>query len=234
MKNYIFGNKYCSILTKPISMKYLSLTVLILIMSCAKKNESENLKTEVKTLKVETPIKLTDKSVKFLWREDAYDKELKDTVNTIFINKEYSKNISEPEKAALGFVASFIGSECDWDGEPNAKYDNLSCKINTALNIGYQCSEEHLNFLRKWFKNDKKQLERLKDCSAVPFTASVQNTFDYINVVTKGDTIKITFKANGINMRSEKSWSYKEEDTFVLKKDNLVLVKSKESESESH
>ncbi|MCC9018735.1 hypothetical protein [Flavobacterium lipolyticum] len=212
-------------------MKYLSLTILILIVSCTKKNESENLNKKVEALKVETPIKLTDKSVKFLWREDEYDKELKDTVNTIFINKEYSKNISEPEKAALGFVASFIGSECDWDGEPNEKRDNLSCKINTALNIGYQCSEEHLSFLRKWFKNDKKQLERLADCSAVPFTASSQVTFDYINVVTKGDTIKISFKVVGASMRTQRSSSYEEEDTFVLKKDNLVLVKSNESES---
>ncbi|MFD1605824.1 hypothetical protein ACFSJW_04410 [Flavobacterium artemisiae] len=206
-------------------MKYSILIILILLMSCAKKNES-------KTVKVETPIKMTDKSVKFLWREDEYDKELKDTVNTIFINQEYCKNISEPERAALGFVSSFIGSECDWDGKANENYDNLSCKINTALNLGYQCSNTHLSFLRKWFKNDQKSLERLKDCSAVPYTASVQNTFDYINILTKGDTIKITFKASGVNMRSGNSWSYKEEDTFVFKKDNLLLVNSKESENE--
>ncbi|MTH14143.1 hypothetical protein [Flavobacterium sp. LC2016-01] len=215
-------------------MKYLSLTILIFLISCAKKNESENLNTGAVTLKTETSIKLTDKSVKFLWRADEYDKELKDTVSRIFINQEYSKNISEPEKAALGFVASFIGSDCDWDGEPNAKYDNLSCKINTALHLGHQCSEEHLGFLRKWFKNDKKALERLKDCSAVPYTASVQSTFDYINITTKGDTITISFAANGVNMRTEQSWSYKEEDTFVFKKDNLVFVKSKESENEKN
>ena len=215
-------------------MKYLSLTILILLMSCAKKNESENLTTEVKTLEGETALKLTDKSVKFLWRENEYDKELNDTVNTIFINQEYCKNISEPEKAALGFIASFIGSECDWDGEANKKYDNLSCKINRALNLGYQCSEEHLNFLRKWFKKDKKALERLTDCSAIPYTASSQETFDYINIITKGDTIKISFEASGVNMRSEKSWSYKEEDTFVLKNDNIVFIKAEESENEQN
>ncbi|CAM3124392.1 hypothetical protein [Flavobacterium frigoris] len=214
-------------------MKYLILTILTLLISCAKKNESENLTTDSKTIEIETLFKMTDKSVKFLWREDEYDKELKDTVNTIFINQEYCKKISEPEKAALGFVSSFIGSECDWDGEPNKKYDNLSCKINTTLNLGYQCSETHLSFLRKWFKNDKKSLKRLTDCSAIPYTASSQETFDYINILTKGDTIIITFRASGVNMRNEESWSYKEEDTFVLKKDNLFFVKSKESENES-
>lgn len=213
-------------------MKYFSLTILIILMSCAKKSESENLTTDDKTINVDTGFKLTDKSVKFLWREDEYDEELKDTVNTIFINQEYCKNISEPERAALGFVSSFIGSECDWDGEPNSKYDNLSCKINTALNLGYQCSEEHLSFLRKWFKNDKKSLERLTDCSAIPYTASSQTTFDYIDIITKGDTIKITFKASGFNMRYQESWSSKVEDTFILKNDNLVFVKSKESENE--
>lgn len=212
-------------------MKYSILTLLILLVSCTKKNEPE---AKIKTAKVETPIKMTDKSVRFLWREDKYDKESNDTVNTVFINKEYCKNISEPERAAIGFVASFIGSECDWDGKANENYDNLSCKINTALNLGYQCSETHLSFLRKWFKKDKKSLERLTDCSAVPYTATVQNTFSYINVQTKGDTIKITFKASGVDMRSQDSWRYKEENTFVLKKDNLLLVKSKELESESY
>ena len=43
-----------------------------------------------------------------------------------------------------------------------------------------------LSFLRKWFKNDQKSLDRLKDCSAVPYTASVQNTFDYINILRSG------------------------------------------------
>ena len=35
-------------------------------------------------------------------------------------------------------------------------------------------------------------------------------------------------------MRSGNSWSYKEEDTFVFKKDNLLLVNSKESENEKN
>jgi len=86
--------------------------------------------------------------------------------------------------------------------------------------------------LRKWFKNDKKSLERLTDCSAIPYTASSQSTFDYIDIITKGDTIKITFKASGFNMRYQESWSSKVENTFILKNDNLVFVKSIESENE--
>ena len=67
------------------------------------------------------------------------------------LNQDYIKTMTDPEKAALGYVATFVGNDCWWDGEANEEKSNLDCKIITTLGLGYQCSNEHLGFLRKWF-----------------------------------------------------------------------------------
>ncbi len=173
--------------------------------------------------------KLTDKSVKFLWREDRYNKELNDTFNTLIINEELCKSLTEPERAAIGFVVTFIGSECDWDGEAKDNFSNLKCKTLTALDLGYQCSDKHLGFLRRWFKNDSKTLKELEDCPTVPYTATSQNTFDYINLKVKDNKISVEFGANGVNMRIGQSWSWTETDHFQFDIDNIKLIKKEES-----
>lgn len=207
-------------------MKYLLvITFIFSFFSCVQEN-----KTSDKKIKKE--LKLTDKSVKFLWRANKFDKELKDTINTICINEEYCKTISDPEKAVLGYIATFIGNECEWDGDYTEDRSNLKCRINSSLKLGYQCSEKHLSFLKKWFKKDTKILEELKNCPTTPFTASSQETFDEINLVTKNNTIKVLFKVNGVNMQIQESWNYTVEKIFKLQNNNLTLIKVIESKIE--
>ena len=216
-------------------MRFLIIIVIFLLASCGQANrnsEKKNITSDTLSkpnLANKTIHTLIDKSIKFVWRADKYDEQLKDTLNTIIINEDFCKTISEPERAALGYVATFVGSECNWDGEAKTDFSNLKCKIISALDLGYQCSEKHLGFLRSWFKNDAKVLEHLKDCPEVPFTASSQDTFDEINLTEKSDTIKVWFAANGVNIRMGESWNWTEEDIFVFKNDNLKLVKVNES-----
>ena len=181
-----------------------------------------------------TKIKLTDKTVKFLWRADKYDDALKTTFNSIFINEDYCKTITDAEKAALGYVATFIGNECKWDGNYNDERRNLKCKILTALNLGYQCSNKHLGFLRQMFKSDAKVLEELKpgNCPTTPDGATIQETFDEINLSIKGNEIVICYKVSGINTRESKSWNWTETDTFQLNTDNIKLIKKEKSKFE--
>lgn len=217
--------------------KYIYIVTLFFLSSCGRKNnnaentEKFNSVSLVKTTENSSGknIKLTDKSLKFLWREDRYDEELKYTFNTIIINEELCKSLTEPERAALGFVATFIGSECNWDGDAKDHFSNLKCKTLDALGLGYQCSEKHLGFLRQWFKNDRKSLNELKDCPTVPYTATSQETFDYINLQVKGNTISVEFGANGVNMRMGESWSWTEIDHFQLDNDNIRLIKKDKS-----
>ena len=218
-------------------MKYLYIAILLFLASCGQTNNAvdqskvANSDTVLKDIE-NTPVnnfQFTDKSVKFLWRADKYDEELKDTFNSIFINEEYCKTITDPERAALGYVATFIGNECWWNGEANDERSNLKCKILTALNLGYQCSDKHLGFLRQWFKDDKKALAELENCPTIPYTSTIQDTFDEITLKVNGNEISIFFKANGVNTREGNSWSWTETDYFQVDNDNIKLIKQDKS-----
>lgn len=191
---------------------------LILLFSC-KENTSTIHKNE-----------LTNKNKLFLWREDVYNANLKDTFNSIVISNSLCEKLSDPEIAALGYVATFIGNECDWDGEYKEDRSNLKCKILSALNLGYQCSAQHLGFLKKWFKNDKKVLAEINsNCPTTPFTATIQETFDKIAIKVEGNKIAVTFDASGVNMRESYYWSWTETDYFIVKNNTIQLIKKVES-----
>ncbi|WP_155845733.1 hypothetical protein [Chryseobacterium gregarium] len=175
--------------------------------------------------KVIKPLKLADKKVKFLWRKFQYDKELSTDINTIILNKNYIKSISDPEKAALAYAATFIGNECGWDGKADDNRGNLKCKILTALNLGYQCSDQHLGFLRFWFRNNQEIMKELENCPTTPDGATVQDTFDEINLQITGNKITVFFKASGVNLREGKSWNWTEKHFFEFKKNELLLLK---------
>ncbi len=203
-------------------MKYLYIATVILLASCGHKNKVANVNSvskvnETTSAKTYT---LTDKTIKFLWLDSS---------NFIVINEEFCKTISDPEKAALGYVATFIGNECWWDGDYTENRSNLKCEILTALNLGYQCSDKHLGFLKKWFKNDMTSLNKLESCPTTPNTSTIQDTFDEIILTTKGNEISVFFKANGINMREEESWSWSETDYFEFDTDNIKLIKQDKS-----
>jgi hypothetical protein len=214
--------------------------VLILCMLCTSCVDSE------KSAKERTPappkhqtsvhtsnhFHLTDKSITFLWREDVYSKTYQDTFSSIVINEDFCKHISAPEKAALGYVATFIGNECRWEDDYKEDRSNLKCKVLTALGLGYQCSDKHLGFLRKLFKKDAKALERLRTetCPTTPDGATSQNTFDKITLTVKGNDIWVIFKAEGIHLREGKSWSWTEKVHFRFDTDNIKILKTEVSD----
>lgn len=172
-----------------------------------------------------------DTSVWFLSWEAVYDKTSGDSVTSLRVNEAYCKTITDPERAALGYVATFVGSECQWDGDANPEFSNLKCKALDALGLGYQCSPQHLGFLRKWFRGDKKSLEALESCPVVPFTATIQNTFEAIDLVVKGNIITVSYKAHGVNIRESDSWTWTETDRFEFGKDDIRLVRTDKTEA---
>ena len=174
-------------------------------------------------------IQLRDKKIKFLWRETHYDSALETDINSIMLNEDYIKNISEPEKAALAYVATFIGNECEWDGNPNESRSNLKCKILWALDLRYQCSDRHLDYLRFWFRSNEKILKEFENCRTKPDGATIQNTFDEINLEVNDNKIIVSFKASGINLREGESWNWTEKQFFEFKENELILTKKEVS-----
>lgn len=177
-----------------------------------------------------TSVKLKNQQVKFLWREEHFDPEYDATINTIVLDEAYIKTISDPEKAALGYVATFIGNECAWDGKASPNRSNLKCKILTALDLGYQCSDIHLGFLRQWFRDDSTALEKLENCPTIPDGSTIQETFDKIDLTIDGDEIVIAYTVTGINTRESKSWTWDVKDHFKFDDSSLELVKTEKSE----
>ncbi|WP_299435601.1 hypothetical protein [uncultured Aquimarina sp.] len=182
-----------------------------------------------------TSTKPSDKNIKVLWRETLYDESLKTDVNTIVLNKDYQKSIAKPERAALGYVATFIGNECEWDGKTNENRSNLKCKLLSYLDLGYQCSDKHLNFLKKSFSKDTVALKKLKRCRTIPNTATVQSTFNTISMKTntKEQTILINYEVTVINMREDNVSSYTKIDTFKYDQDQIILLNSEKIDNNS-
>lgn len=211
-------------------MKSISIWIsLILLVSCQTNSQV------LEKYSTNTSIDLTEqkntfhKTIKFLWREDKYDEELKGTYNLITINTEFCKTITGGEKAALAYVATFIGNECRWDGKVTAGRTNLKCKILTALELGYQCSEKHLGFLRQWFRNDEKSIQELESCPTIPDGATVQDTFDEITLIVKGDQIIVSFKAHGVNIREGRRWHWTQSDYFEFRENEIRWLKEEKS-----
>lgn len=200
-------------------MKYVYIAILFLFGSCREGNKAPQA-TDAATNENAKSVSIKDKTVQFLWR---------DTSGTLLINQDFCKTITDAEKAALGYVATFIGNECEWDGKPTKDRSNLKCEILTALNLGYQCSEQHLGFLKKWFKNDTTVLEEIKICPTTPNTSTIQDTFDEIVVTTKGNDILISFKANGIHLREQKEWEWSETAYFKVQNEYIQLIKKDRS-----
>jgi len=170
--------------------------------------------------------------VQFLSRQIAYDEALDAEVSTIVINQSYLHNITPPEKAALAFIAYDIGNECEWGSDSDGNRRVLWCRIISALDLGHQCSDKQLSFLRNWFSKDTVALEKLKSCRTIPNTANIQTTFDEI-LIQKNDTektITVSYKVTGINMRESESWHWSQIDVFEYDSEHIVLVDSKKSD----
>lgn len=171
------------------------------------------------------PVALTNKSITVAWRANVYYSQLQDSVSTILVDTVFCQHISEPERAAIGFVVTFIGNECYWDGDAKEDMSNLKCRVTDALNLGYQCSDKHLKFLRDWFKNDRPSLDKIKDCPMIPHTASTQTTFDEIRLTVKDNIIKVWYRANGMDMHNNDAWYWTQEDTFEVEGSSIKLLK---------
>ena len=225
----LFRNEIIGLTIKEKIVSNILFISILLLVSCTKPSNKTDISISNNHTKINS---LKDTTITFLWRENRYDEKLKGTYNFIVINENYCKTISEPEKAALAYVATFIGNECWWENdEPNADRTNLKCKILSALDLGCQGSEQHLSFLRNWFKNDKKCLKELENIPSTPYTSTIQDTFDKINITVKGNTIKVWYKASEINSRDDLSWEWTETDYFKVDKDNLQLVKVDKSKN---
>lgn len=156
---------------------------------------------------------------KVVWREDIYDPSLKAHVNVIKIDESYFSKVTEPEKAVLGYLASTIGNECYADGSKQ----NVKCKILTALNLGYQCSESNKSFLKNWFRDDAAIVSQIENCKPT-LPETIEKTFEEIKISTEVNTIKVELKGLKLNIKENTSNKWSESILFKVDGDKVSLL----------
>lgn len=129
----------------------------------------------------------------------------------VFYHDEYGRpvvrldrlpNCSDGLKAILALYALENGAGCDvYIGQGLAR-----CALTRALGLGANCSEEHIRFVRSWFKfipkltsrlirglnDDSQKAGSLEDlCYARPDTASSQNIWEIIRVSMAEETVTV-------------------------------------------
>jgi len=155
-----------------------------------------------------------DNYIKILWLDEN---------RFIQLNEDYIKTVTNQQRAALGYIAAFVGNECEWDGAKNADESNLKCKLNYALGFGYQCSDQQLSFLKKWFRKDKKIIENLQSCKKTPTSSStIQDRFISLNMFTGDGVIKIIYSAVGVDLDKQRQWQWTEESTYSFTENQII------------
>lgn len=187
-----------------------------LILACEeeiKTTENENTTEEESSSKEPEVANVTTNEnwANFLWRENIYDEELQSEVSSIVLDQDLLEELTAGEKAAIAYIATYIGNECQYK---NNDQEGLDCKLITALGLGYQCSEKHLSFLRNAFQGEEEVLKKLENCPEIPFTASSQSTFDELKIKRGNDQLIVFVKAGHVNMRLQSSTEWEETYTF--------------------
>jgi hypothetical protein len=148
---------------------------------------------------------------------------------SIWIDSEIIKKLPPSKKAVLAYISSLVGNECkrvETFEEQFVETDeyHLRCELTSALGLGYQCEEAHLEYLRNWFKEDSLTLEELEDCYMIPWTATVQTRINQLKLATEGDKIYVFLHAEGVNFSENLNWEWEQILIFKEKANSLIRI----------
>ena len=147
--------------------------------------------------------------VKILWWEETQ----------VVLNLKFISKMNEEERAILALLSTYAGGECIYNEDTK-----LECSLTSALNLGYQCSEEHLSFVKKWFLKDYDVYTRINDCYSVPYTATNQSKFSEILFSRNKNMITVKYKIQGVNLAELLFYEWEFIETFELRDNYLFKI----------
>lgn len=142
--------------------------------------------------------------------------------------------MSDGMKAILAMYALQNGAGCAGGNE------NISCSLTDSLNIGGQCSKEHINIIRTWFmkripkmggyadsiyKNIQSPENLNNICYKMPDSATFQNVWDIIRVTTNKNNV--TIDAHGSWLAREETGDFRYITEYKINKDSVVVISHK-------
>jgi len=137
------------------------------------------------------------------------------------VNNAVIKNFGEPMKAIVAYYAAIAGSNCDGN----------TCGLTTALGLGNQGSDAHIQLLQKYFKGDKTaDLLINQKCYLPPNTASVFNDYTFLRFLIENNKVIIQYRVVVYNrgviryMESDNDEIWIEPTGLKVKKKKLMQV----------
>ncbi len=138
------------------------------------------------------------------------------------INSEFLKAINKPEKAMISWYLFSFGNECD---ESSSK---VKCQLLQELKIEDECDSAHLDNLLQWFSKDMLAVYKLRSCPNIAKESPIQNTFEFISLQRKADTLSITYTVKGINSVQEKSWNTTRTEAYLIRNKTFLKIEINE------
>ena len=164
---------------------------------------------------------------------------------TVDVNLKPLGELSSGMKAILAFYAMRANGGCppgEWDD--NTKVYKMECPLTTALGLGYQCSDEQITLVKKWFKDgipalgllDSKttqEVNKNKDfasiCNSTPYTATHQSNWSSIRIKRLDDgMVTITAEGDWTSGPEGDAGSFRAVTTFRILTDRVQVVNHKE------
>ena len=135
------------------------------------------------------------------------------------VNKKDINRLNEPLKALGAYYCCRAGSNCDIDDQHNEV-----CELTTAFGLGEQGSDQHINILKKWFRNDPETSTSIKQHCFLSISGSNYfSDFDKLVFTTRHDTVNINYKIG--YYRRGNSTSRKFNDIAIIKKNEIKFIK---------
>lgn len=98
--------------------------------------------------------------------------------------------LSDAERAAVAYVATTVGTECDWvEGTDLSAPKDMDCKLTTALGLGPQCEEKHRALVHEFLGH-----EMPAQCAKIPTTAFAQTILSTLSLEHQAENITLTYE----------------------------------------
>ena len=130
------------------------------------------------------------------------------------INKQDVDKLNEPLRALAAYYSALAGNNCD----------GTNCDLTSALGLGVQGSDKHIELIKKWFPNDTvaKTLIR-QDCFQSSNGSSYFTDYNSLIFDVNRDTVVVRFII--LTYDHGKSYLKKETDTAIINKNETIRIK---------
>ncbi|MCA9394574.1 MAG: hypothetical protein KC900_10250 [Candidatus Omnitrophica bacterium] len=168
-------------------------------------------------------------STRILWRDEPRQQ--------LHINRDYINSSPEHIRAILAFLSTRAGTACQ-QTEPNViavdlndpdllemgladlfTPAKLACELTAGVGYDDQCSEEHIRFVKKWFRRDAAIFQELDSCARAAATDGNRTVFDLLEIEADAAAVTVRYTITQWNPFGTKTESFS--DRYELQYDTL-------------